>query len=117
MLATGNLGFNMTQSKLTKITIVSLGTMIKNARLERGISQGDLASRLAVSRYTIMAIEKGDPKVAIGSVFEAAYIVGVPLLSDSTSEIKSLATKLADMKGILPKRASPIKLEDQDDDF
>lgn len=103
-------------SKITSLAIFSLGKMIKNCRLERGISQQDLADRLNVSRFTIMAIEKGDSKVAVGAVFEAAYILGIPLLEEDLQNTKSLSLNLAKLATVLPKRA-PKKLEENDDDF
>ena len=103
-------------SKVTKTIIITLGQMIKSARLEKEISQQNLADRLNVSRYTIIAIEKGDPKVAIGAFFEAAYIVGIPLLGDNLNELKNIKINLSNLASILPKRAGKKK-EDLNDDF
>jgi DNA-binding XRE family transcriptional regulator len=103
-------------SKITVIAISNLGLMIKNCRLERGISQQDLADRLNVSRFTIMAIEKGDPKVAVGAVFEAAYIIGIPLMGGEMEGLKSLSLNLAKVSTVLPKRA-PKNAAEPDDDF
>ncbi len=41
------------------------------------MSQTELGERVGVSRYTISCLEKGKPNVAIGTVFEAATIVGI----------------------------------------
>ncbi len=101
-------------SKITKVTLVTLGQMIKSARLERKQSQADLADRLNVSRYTVMALERGDPKVHIGAVFEAAYIVGVPLLSE---DLPKVAAQVSHLVSVLPRRARRHSKKEKDNDF
>lgn len=103
-------------SKITIIALTTLGQMIKSARIERGISQLDLASRLNVSRYTVMSIEKGDPKVSVGVSFEAAYIVGIPLLGDDLNQLNNLSLKWSNLASILPKRVGHPRQE-LDNDF
>jgi transcriptional regulator with XRE-family HTH domain len=103
----------MSLSKVNKIALSTLGQMVKAARLERTLSQADLAARLNVSRYTIMALERGNPKVSIGAVFEAAYIVGIPLLDD---DLQKTSANISHLVTILPKRARRKKQE-VDDDF
>ncbi len=101
---------------MSRLTLKTLGDMIKVARKERGISQNDLAERLNVSRYTIMAIEKGDPKVTVGAVFEAAAIVGIRLLADDQENLQKLAKSITQFNTLLPKR---IRRKDEpiDDNF
>jgi len=103
-------------SKITTVAIQDLGQMIRNCRLEHGISQQDLAERINISRYSIMAIEKGDPKIAVGVVFEAAYIVGIPLLGGELKDLQNLSVNLAKLTNILPKKA-PKRTKDIEDDF
>lgn len=103
-------------SKTTRLTLKTLGKLIHVARTERGLSQTNLAQRLNVSRYSVMAIEKGDPKVAIGVVFEAALIVGIPLLADNNKALQKLEGTLSSFTAILPKRAR-FKNEPTDDNF
>lgn len=104
-------------SSITKITLRILGEMIKCARLERKMSQKDLAERLNRSRYTVMALEKGDPEVAIGVVFEAATIVGIKLLADDNSGIQRLSNRGSSLIVVgPPKKVRKIKKE-IDDDF
>lgn len=93
-----------------------MGELIHVARTERGLSQNNLAQRLNVSRYSVMAIEKGDPKVAIGVVFEAAAIVGIPLLADNNQALQKLEGTLSSFTAVLPKRVR-IKNEPTDDNF
>jgi transcriptional regulator with XRE-family HTH domain len=80
------------------------------------MSQSELAQRLGVSRLTVRAIEQGSPTVAVGTVFEASVIVGIPLLAEDKKELDELATSLAAIARLLPKRG---RRKDQvmDDDF
>lgn len=90
--------------------------MISAARKERKMSQAELARRLGVSRLTIIEVEKGSPTVALGTVFEAAVTVGIPLLAEDKKELDKLATSIAAITRILPKR-SRKKDRVVDDDF
>jgi len=92
-------------SVTTKTVLDVLAQLIKGARLERGMSQAELAERIGVSRHTVMSIEKADPKVAIGAVMEAAAIVGVPLLADDTQGLNKLAGTVANLARLLPARS------------
>lgn len=55
------------------------GESIRAGRLRRGWSVESLAERVGVSAPTITKMEQGCPSVAIGTVFEAARLVGVDL--------------------------------------
>lgn len=90
--------------------------MIKLARTERGFSQHNLAQRLNVSRYLVMAIEKGSPTVTIGVVFEAAAILGIRLLAEDALALQKLESTIASFNAILPKRVR-LKNEPVDDNF
>ncbi len=102
-------------SSSTLSVLKTLGAMIKAARLERGMSQAELSRRLGVSRYTVIALEKGDPKVCVGTVFEAATIAGIPLLADDQRALSELATTVANLTSILPERGRRKKVALQDD--
>ncbi|MBU1723043.1 MAG: helix-turn-helix transcriptional regulator [Gammaproteobacteria bacterium] len=103
-------------STRTQTTLHIFASMIRAARLERKMPQQELAERLGVSRQTVSAIEKGDAKVAIGTVFEAAAIVGIPLLAESTRDLQRLSTTVAGLASLLPERARSANVE-LDDDF
>ena len=45
-----------------------LGRDLALARRKRGISTGDMAARLFVSRDTLWRLERGDPTVALGTL-------------------------------------------------
>ncbi|CAA6818367.1 MAG: Transcriptional regulator, XRE family [uncultured Thiotrichaceae bacterium] len=105
-------------SSSTQKRIQILGAMIKAARLERKLSQGDLAERIGVSRPTIAAIEKGKLNVSIGTVFEAAHIVGLPLMggAEDVTQLEHVSQTVANMLKILPAKGVGKKVE-LDDDF
>ena len=52
-----------------------LGRELALARRKRGISTDDMAARLFVSRDTLWRMERGDPKVATGTLATAAFIL------------------------------------------
>lgn len=107
---------NIITSSLTQKRLEIIGNMIKAARLERKISQQELGERIGVSRPTISAIEKGKANVAIGSVFEAAYIVGLSIMEDENQTIESSSQTIANILKILPSRGRGKKVE-LDNDF
>lgn len=103
-------------SRFSQKILKVLGELIKIARIERTFSQAVLAERLNVTRQTVIAIEKGDPKVAIGTVFECAYILGIPLFSDSSQQLSKWEMTLNEFSGILPKKTR-LKKPKVSDDF
>lgn len=105
-----------TFSRQTSAALQILGQLIKAARKERGLSQAGLAGRLGVGRHTVMSIEKGDPKVAVGAVFEAATILGVPLLAEDAVGLTRLSSAVAGLATVLPQRVGRKKTV-LDDDF
>ena len=99
----------------TKTALSLLGQLIKTARQQRAMSQLALAERLGVSRQTVIALEKGRAKVGAGVLFEAAHIVGVPLLSDHPQDLNQWQAVLAGFTAILPTRTHSKKVEINDD--
>tara|TARA_R110002096_G_scaffold169138_1_gene340660 strand:- start:2357 stop:2542 length:186 start_codon:yes stop_codon:yes gene_type:complete len=58
----------------------------------------------------------GAPTVAIGTYFEAAHILGVPLFDPDSDRFAVTASKTADIESLLPKRIVNRE-EVVDDDF
>lgn len=102
-------------SKIAALAVTTLGKFIKAARLERNMSQEELATRLNTSRLTVISIEKGNSKVNIGAYFEAAAILGISLLGEDTQHLKENAKTISSLYSILPKRVGRKK--ELDDDF
>lgn len=59
-----------------------LAAAIRSGRLERRWTLDELAERVGVSIGTMRSVEQGRPGVAIGTVLEAAALVGVPLFHE-----------------------------------
>ena len=75
----------------------------------------DLAERVGVSRRTISNLENGDLSVALGSAFEAAALVGVPLYTEDREKMGQLIEETGLRLAVLPSRVRrPAAL---DDDF
>ncbi len=83
--------------------LVLLGKMIRLGRKQRRLTAHELAERIGVSRSTLQRIEKGDPKVEIGLMFEAAAIVGVKLFDADEKGIAALSDRTDDRIAVLPK--------------
>jgi transcriptional regulator with XRE-family HTH domain len=71
--------------------------------MQRRLTAQELAERIGVSRSTLQRIEKGDPKVEIGLMFEAASILGVKLFDADEKAIIALAGRTEDRIALLPK--------------
>lgn len=93
-----------------------LGDAIRIRRHARGWTVAQLADRLRVSRPTVYKIEKGDPGVAMGTVFDAAALVGVPLFSEDPALVGILHRSQEAQLALLPARVRAVE-ERVDDDF
>ncbi len=59
-----------------------LGDVLRAARLQRGVSQRELADHLGVSQRYIVEIERGKPTKAIDRLFEYMRETGVSLYAE-----------------------------------
>lgn len=57
--------------------VEQLGHRIRVARLRRRMEQEDLAKACGVTRRTIWRIEKGEPGVALGTIFAVLWKLGL----------------------------------------
>ena len=80
------------------------------------MSEMELSERIGIARSTLQRIERGDPVVEIGLVFEAAVLTGVdlfvPTVTTLAPQINRIDDKLALMPGSIRKPARAV-----DDDF
>ena len=115
---------NRAYSRYSLEAIALLGQMIRAGRIERKITGAEMASRMGASRALIQRIEKGDPGCAIGAVFEAAAVAGVPLFETDQGQVtvdidrERLDARRAvtgEMLRLLPKRARKSKRVVKDD--
>lgn len=96
------LEFESVTSNVTNHTLSYLGDLIKLARKERGISQEELAERIHSSRSKINRIEAGNAKVSIGTVFEACFVLGIPLMGCNKKHIYNLSQMLSYLNRLIP---------------
>lgn len=92
-----------TYSRLTQEALTLLGKQIKLARKSHRMAEKELAARAGMARSTLQRIEKGDPLVEIGLVFEAATLVGVALFDPESSRLAPHIERLDDKLVLLPK--------------
>ncbi|WP_300679733.1 helix-turn-helix domain-containing protein [Nocardioides sp.] len=96
----------------------ALGAMIRRARIERGLTAEEFAGRLAVSRPTLAAIERGEPTVAIGTTLNAAALLGIPLFSTTDPvEVARLRRSAERDLGLIPSRVDVTEASRDDSDF
>jgi len=86
-----------------------LGRDLALARRKRGISTGDMASRLFISRSTLWRMENGDPNVALGTLATAVFVLQLHdrLASLAAPATDALALSLDEQR--LPKRIRRAK--------
>jgi transcriptional regulator with XRE-family HTH domain len=101
-------------SPATTVALDILAAAIRAARLRRGWTVRELAERVGVSHPTIAKVERGDPTVAVGTMLEAATLVGVPLFdADPADRDRYGAQKRAEL-ALLPAAARPRRTVDDD---
>jgi transcriptional regulator with XRE-family HTH domain len=104
-----------TYSRITREALALLGRTIRLARKQRRMTEADLAARIGIARSTLQSIEKGQPKVEIGLVFEAAALLGVPLFADEPSRLAPEISRLDDKLALLPQSVRKPRSEPRDD--
>jgi transcriptional regulator with XRE-family HTH domain len=105
-------------SPLPKEALRLLAASIKVNRLRRRWSINELARRVGVSHPTIIKIERGDPTVAIGTVLEAATLVGVTLFDPDPLTRTRFEERLTTELKLLPQAGRMTKAHiEVDDDF
>lgn len=75
-----------TYTAFTTETVLLLGQMIKLARIQRGMSEVDLAVRAGMARGVLQKIEKGNMDVPVGLFFQASTLVGLQLFDTDDLE-------------------------------
>ena len=100
--------------KYTKEALLYLGQLIKLERKKRKLSELDFAERAGIARSTLQKIEKGDPSVEIGVVFDVAHIGGVKLFDIETS-FSTMTSAANEKLSLLPKRIRQNRKKVRDD--
>lgn len=92
---------------VTKI-LSDLGINIKLARLRRRLSTAQISERAGINRVTLWHIEKGSPKVSIGSYAQVLFVLGMEKDLLNIAKDDTLGRKLQDAKILEKKRAPRI---------
>ena len=103
-------------SRLAEEALRLLGKRIELARKGRRMSEHDLAARAGIARGTLRRLEKGDPTVAVGIVFEAAVLVGVDLFVPEATTLAPQIARTDDRLALMPGSIRKPRRE-VDDDF
>lgn len=90
--------------------------LLRVRRKEKNLTLDELADRLGVSTPTVRKLLQGSASVAIGTYFEAAHILGIPLFDPDSSRFSVVAAKTVEIDSLLPKRVRSRHTE-IDDDF
>jgi transcriptional regulator with XRE-family HTH domain len=81
-----------------------LGLEIARTRRARRWTAADLAERAGISVVTLRKVERGDPTVALGTAFEVATLLGIPLFATSREELSALTARGSERLALLPAR-------------
>lgn len=96
--------------------IALLSSLIREARLEKKITAQELAERAGVSRGLIQRIEKADASCAVGTVFEVASLLGIPLFDSDVHALTEKRKSTQKALALMPKTVRKPTRE-ADDDF
>ncbi len=88
----------------TRDALALLATTIATRRRARRMTMAELAARVGTSVPTLRKIERGDPSVAIGTVFEATTILGLDLFEDDDVRTRHRLERQRDRLALLPSR-------------
>lgn len=99
-------------SPLTRDAALVLGQQVRSERLRRRWTIDDLAERVGVSAPTISRLEKGDLSVALGTAFEAAVLVGVPIFAENRDGLDRVRRDTELGLAVLPARARRREVND-----
>lgn len=92
-----------------------LGEQVRVARRVRRWTQADLAGRAGITADTLRKVENGDLSVSLGTAFEVAALVGVPLFHDDADRLTLDLDRTQARSALLPKRIRRRPSEVKDD--
>lgn len=93
-----------------------LGLQTASARKRRRMTARELCERARIDEKTLRKIERGDPTVTIGTVFEVAGLVGVSLFAPDPTELPVIIRREEDRLALLPGRVVDVRNQ-VDNDF
>ncbi|RKT43640.1 helix-turn-helix domain-containing protein [Thiocapsa rosea] len=105
-------------SPTTRQALKLLGGLIEEGRIRKGWSRESLAERVGVGALTIRRVTQGEPGVAIGTYFEAASLLDIPLFEQaSLRELDREVARQSEKLTLLPSRIRRQREDRLDDDF
>jgi transcriptional regulator with XRE-family HTH domain len=100
---------------VAQAALVHFAALLRIRRKERNLTLNEMADRLGISTPTVRKILEGSPGVAIGSYFEAARILGIPLFDPDSDRFAVTRSRTTEMESLLPKRVRTSQQEIHDD--
>jgi transcriptional regulator with XRE-family HTH domain len=97
--------------------IAQLGQRIRVARIRRGWSVADLASKAGINRNTLTALELGKPGTAVGVCFTVLWALGMDKSLDAVADPDSDLHGKALEASRRPTRAGRARKVSDDYDF
>jgi ribosome-binding protein aMBF1 (putative translation factor) len=95
---------NRTYSNRTSQALRLFASLIKTARKRKGWSESELAERCGSTRATVRKMEQGYPGTEIGSYFEVANLLDIPLFAEDDSHLSEIQKRVDLELSVLPKR-------------
>jgi len=74
----------MRSSRITDAS--TLGLVLREARMSRGLSQRELADRMGIAQSYLVGIESGKPTKAVERLLEFARETGIALYAESDDD-------------------------------
>ncbi len=103
-------------TRMAADALAVLGSQVRLARHAKRWTAADLGTRIGASARTVTAIERGSPGVAIGTVLNAASVLGVPLFGAEGSELARLRRRGEERVALIPRREYHPRTSQEDDD-
>lgn len=100
-------GYSETVQNAAKL----LGAQIRQGRIARDWTAQQLADRAGITKPTLLKAEHGDPSVALGTVFDLAVLVGVPLYFEDRGQLAREARAAQERTALLARRVRPVEPE------
>ena len=108
---------NVAVSRAARDALGVLGNQIRLGRYARGWTIAEMAARLGVNPRTASALEAGAPTVSIGTVFNAAVLVGVDLFGLTGSDLARARRAGEETLALLPEKVRKPAVRDSANDF
>jgi transcriptional regulator with XRE-family HTH domain len=97
--------------------VAQLGQRIRVARIRRGWSVADLASKAGINRNTLTALELGRPGTAVGVCFTVLWVLGLDRTLDGVADPDADLHGKALEAARRPSRAGKPRKASEDYDF